>query len=200
MPKSKEFEQYLFHLHVPVGTFSKGKLYPNPKMMKLPDKKAGDDFNSLDAINSSVLKTHLIKWEGHSVASASLCITLFCPHSIPLRWCCYCFLTKEEPGAQKGEAISSRSNGTFEAEVELKLRSSSCLSRKRKAYHSLTAALGCWEIRRAGPKVCCPGVWGQRGVGDIQTEPDVLSVSRVPSQQAETLKKRLPWQLAFLME
>jgi len=62
VPKSKEFGQYLFCLNVRVTTFSKGKLYPNPKMMKLPNKKAGNDVTkSLDAINSSILKTHLIR-------------------------------------------------------------------------------------------------------------------------------------------
>lgn len=58
VPKSKESGRYLFCLNVPVSTFSKGKLYPNPKMMKLPDKKAGNDVtNYLDTINSSILKT-----------------------------------------------------------------------------------------------------------------------------------------------
>lgn len=39
------------------------------------------------------------------------------------------------------------------------------------------------EIRGAGPTVS-PGVWGQSRVGDLQTEPDVLTVSSVPSQPA----------------
>lgn len=68
-------------------------------------------------------------------------------------------------------------------------------------YHSPTAALGSWKICRAGPGVCCPDIWGLSRVGDIQMEPEVLSVSVSPlSQQAETLKKRLPWQLTFLPE
>lgn len=32
------------------------------------------------------------------------------------------------------------------------------------------------------------------------TEPDILFLVSPPSQQAETLKKTLPWQLAFLLE
>lgn len=103
----------------------------------------------------------------------------------------------EETRAQKGESISSRSNGTSETAVELKLFKRPV----REAYCSPTAALGSWEISRAGPRVGCPGIWGLSGVGDIQTEPDVLSVSvSPPRQQAETLKKGLPWQRTFLPE
>lgn len=64
-------------------------------------------------------------------------------------------------------------NGTFGAELELKLRSSNTLS--TKFIIAPPAALPSWEIRRAGPRVCCPGIWGLSGVGDSQTEPEVLS-------------------------
>lgn len=85
-------------------------------------KKTGNDFiKSLDAINLSVLKTHCIRWEDHSSPIAS-CVSAHFFHRIALGGDgCYCSLIKEETGAQKGEPISSRSNGTPGTAAEQKL-------------------------------------------------------------------------------
>ena len=76
--------------------------------------------------------------------------------------------------------------------------------RKQEASYSPTAALGSREIGRLGDwegRTYNLPSWDGVEWGTFRpTEPDILFLVSPPSQQAETLKKRLPWQLAFLLE
>lgn len=79
--------------------------------------------------------------------------------------------------------ISSRSDDTFEAEVELKFRSANTTSGKLITVPQQPG--GSLGIIRASPIVCFSGIWGHSGMGDIQNEPDILlSVPSIPSQPA----------------
>lgn len=102
--------------------------------------------------------------------------------------CCYCSLTKEETGAPKREVIGSRSNGIFGARVEL---NSGLQDPVWEAYHSPIAALGSWEVGRAGPAACFFSFGDAVGWGTFRLSLMYSGVfpASPPSQQAETLKK-----------